>query len=936
MINTDEEQIEIDKYLINLALVVDSKGNDNEKKELIISFKEYLSIICQSEISLNNLFQTLENLLFQINENNQITINKVILVLYPLIFSYNPMHLYKYIDNFLLILKKCLIINDIQFLCHLFNEIINIYFKDSVNDNESSVSSEYTSNDCTSIDRKKREELYKKILNFCGNIIENDNNCKKLKSETSIGCVFLYILIDKYNVINNDKIINDLWNIISYFLNDKNFNYIYGLLFCTIKLIIVSKEKFGVYCNLCLFSILDYLTDDDWKIRKISIEIIYLLTNYCKTEILSVKDNIIEFLNILKDDKVPQVKEICFMTLNFIEGKTYFRHDFLKFLSIGNNSNENDFNFNHIINQQSGCGRPELSISFSENNGNISKEDISFSDQRINNNNNNHIIDNCFNQNNDLNEIKKNYNFIENNDKLNDENEFNRFLKCRNYSCDINKNVDFNLEKTEQPKFKTIKKISNLNKCYNKKSNCENSFRISKLSYNIIQKSNKINNKFKNKFQNYLDISNSIPKKNIKDSEGQNKTQSILKITTENNENKNKKYIKNKKYNLNISSKLNNNNISNLNKSSINIFKKGNEKSKEKKTEKNMENIYKNNIIKRSKNYYSIKTNKSRDNILIKNKSKDRFNNNKTNNSNLITEENKGDKKKINNKLIYLNVKNKKSYEKRKVSNQSYLLNEKKNNQRNYNNNNYSIKIEKTKNKQLNNSQICPKINLMTLFKSENINNHSLNPLINNNNQKNLTQDINNSSNNIQTITDQLNTLYKGQNMLLDIVNNLQNKVNNNYKSITERLVSYENNNKNIKPKKIEKDKKWERIKKSYNETRYNEALLEAIKNDIYLFKLLPLIKIEDLSKINISLIEDIVSRLSIKLPSILKNKNRFYFGIILSFLNLVVNSKINLKIVTKLNLQDSLNYIKKDYKYFKISEINLKLIDNIIKLIKK
>ena len=95
------------------------------------------------------------------------------------------------------------------------------------------------------------------------------------------------------------------------------------MLYCTIKLIIVSKKKFGVYCNLCLFSILDYLTDDDWKIRKISIEIIYLLTNYCKAEILSVKDNIIEFLNILKDDKVPQVKEICFMTLNFIEGKTY-------------------------------------------------------------------------------------------------------------------------------------------------------------------------------------------------------------------------------------------------------------------------------------------------------------------------------------------------------------------------------------------------------------------------------------------------------------------------------------------------------------------------------------------------------------------------------------------------------------------------------------
>ena len=473
---------------------------------------------------------------------------------------------------------------------------------------------------------------------------------------------------------------------------------------------------------------------------------------------------------------------------------------------------------------------------------------------------------------------------------------YNSHFTNNNY-CKRTRNNVINLEKTEQPKYKTIKKISQLKNNNKKESNGQNSFGISKLSYNIIQKNNKQNIKLKKNIKDYSEISNSSLKKIIKESEGQNKTQSILKIKMENNTNKNKKFTKTKKYNLNIRSKLNNNNISNLNKSSINIFKKGNEYSNE------------------------------RDNILI-NKSKDRINS-KTNNY-FATEENKDDKKRINNKLIYLNNKNKKSYEKRKINNQSYISNEKRNNQKNINNN-YTIKIEKTKYKQLNNSQITPKINLMTLFKSENINNHSLN----NNIQKNVTQSINNS-NNIQTITDQLNTLYKGQNMLLEIVNSLKNKVNNNYKSITERLISYENNQ-NIKIKrKVEKDKKLERIKKSYNETRYNEALLEAIKNDIYLFKLLPLIKIEDLNKINITLIEDIVSRLSLKLPSILKNKNRFYFGIILSFLNLVINSKINLKVVTKLNLQDSLNYIKKDYKYFKISEVDLKLIDNIIKLIKK
>ena len=56
----------------------------------------------------------------------------------------------------------------------------------------------------------------------------------------------------------------------------------------------------------------------------------------------------------------------------------------------------------------------------------------------------------------------------------------------------------------------------------------------------------------------------------------------------------------------------------------------------------------------------------------------------------------------------------------------------------------------------------------------------------------------------------------------------------------------------------------------------------------------------------------------------------------ILSFLNLVINSNLQLKIITKLNLKDSLNFIKDEHKYFDISTVDLNLIEKIIKSIKK
>ena len=53
--------------------------------------------------------------------------------------------------------------------------------------------------------------------------------------------------------------------------------------------------------------------------RKLAVNIVYTLVFYCKEEILKIKENIIDFLNVLKDDPVEKVKEACIRTLNFID-----------------------------------------------------------------------------------------------------------------------------------------------------------------------------------------------------------------------------------------------------------------------------------------------------------------------------------------------------------------------------------------------------------------------------------------------------------------------------------------------------------------------------------------------------------------------------------------------------------------------------------------
>lgn len=97
---------------------------------------------------------------------------------------------------------------------------------------------------------------------------------------------------------------NNIWENVMYFLEQKEFEAASELLDCLISLIFAAEHKFKPFSTITLYKVLDFLTDNDWIKRKLSVDIIYTLANYCPQEVMPLRDHIVEFLSVLKSDKV--------------------------------------------------------------------------------------------------------------------------------------------------------------------------------------------------------------------------------------------------------------------------------------------------------------------------------------------------------------------------------------------------------------------------------------------------------------------------------------------------------------------------------------------------------------------------------------------------------------------------------------------------------
>ena len=146
---------------------------------------------------------------------------------------------------------------------------------------------------------EEKKEVYEHLQGFCINNIKNED-----KSNQFCGSLCLSRLIENCPMILSNTYMKYIWEHISSFIVKINYQAKSELLDALISLIFAAEGQFKPFATVTLYKILDFLTDQDWIKRKLAVDIIYTLSNYCSQEIYPLKSHIIEFLSVLKTDKV--------------------------------------------------------------------------------------------------------------------------------------------------------------------------------------------------------------------------------------------------------------------------------------------------------------------------------------------------------------------------------------------------------------------------------------------------------------------------------------------------------------------------------------------------------------------------------------------------------------------------------------------------------
>ena len=202
----------------------------------------------------------------------------------------------------------------------------------------------------------------------------------------------------------------------------------------------------------------------------------------------------------------------------------------------------------------------------------------------------------------------------------------------------------------------------------------------------------------------------------------------------------------------------------------------------------------------------------------------------------------------------------------------------------------------------------------------------------------------------INSILVQLKKIQEDQEEFRELLTNLKQTTGNNYLKLSERLRTLEkktaskyqksmqfnqnsqNNSyneeyrepksqrdfrvkKKIRPKIFlttsDEKAKIEEIKKKFNDGRYNEAIIETNQYDKYLLKLLPLMNRKNITELEIAILEDVISRLNKRLNILCMEGDRESINDVLQFYIQIIKSKLELKLVTQLNIRNTLSFLK-------------------------
>ena len=304
------------------------------------------------------------------------------------------------------------------------------------------------------IDIEERK-AYETLQGFCLYNMKQEEKVNRI-----VGSLCLTKLVENCPVVLQEKYMKLIWENIIHLIEMKNYTAKYELLNCLISLILGAENLFMPFANTTLYKVLDFLSEEDSNKRKLALNVIYTLIFYCKEEILPLKDHIVNFLKVLKTDKVKEVREVCLLILQIFNENEPKKKE--KEKSIGaiintkNKGNKNNLGKKENENKSKNKSRPKTGNKMKKNNkffeNNKKFEKNPFKDNSFDNTNYNKKPSNNINNANTIN--------INNNENPGDEN----IIKTNEFQKKLN-------NETNTVETNITGATSNQNKIKGKKSN---------------------------------------------------------------------------------------------------------------------------------------------------------------------------------------------------------------------------------------------------------------------------------------------------------------------------------------------------------------------------------------------------------------------------------------------------------------------------------
>ena len=143
-----------------------------------------------------------------------------------------------------------------------------------------------------------------------------------IKNESDISSLLSY-LQDPNNKTPVQIDTKEIWTSLTSAIDDSSItsSMLKASMTCLCQLIIASEDAFKPYASATLYKALDCLTEreDDDELRVISLNCIYALTRYCDEQILPLKNNIADYMNLLKNGKNEKIDLLCAQILAHYE-----------------------------------------------------------------------------------------------------------------------------------------------------------------------------------------------------------------------------------------------------------------------------------------------------------------------------------------------------------------------------------------------------------------------------------------------------------------------------------------------------------------------------------------------------------------------------------------------------------------------------------------